>query len=164
MKHSDASRDERVGAKLNNKCGLQYTSWNLLLHFFLLSITLMKQSASKRLHEWVHWQADFPPLPWGCFLHLMFCDKMLPRSKLEEPQLLTHATVFASIMQSTACGGGRRRWERKGFVTRGRSRNTKSSLKCILLKKNNIQDHLHESSHSGDFDKAASRVCRMFWR
>lgn len=64
----------------------------------------------------------------------MFCDKMLHRSKLEEPQLLTHVTVFASIMQSTACGGGRRRWEKKAFVTRGRGRNTNSSLKCILKK------------------------------
>lgn len=137
MKYSDASRDEKVGAKLNNKCGkgLQNIGWNLLPHFFLFSITLMKQSASKQLHEWVHWQADFPPLPWGCFLHLMFCDKMLHRSKLEEPQLLTHVTVFASIMQSTACGGGRRRWEKKAFVTRGRGRNTNSSLKCILKKK-----------------------------
>lgn len=54
----------------------------------------------------------------------MFSDKVLHRSKPEEPLLLTRVTVFASIMQSAAGvgGGGRKiggmggregRWERK---------------------------------------------------
>lgn len=53
MKHSDPSRDERVGAKLNNKCGkgLQNIGWNLLLHFFFFVLnhpdeTIYKQTAA----------------------------------------------------------------------------------------------------------------------
>lgn len=55
MKHSDASREERVGTKLNNKCGkgLQNISWNLLLPFFFvvfvlnhLDETICKQTAA----------------------------------------------------------------------------------------------------------------------
>lgn len=36
----------------------------------------------------------------------MFSDKVLHRSKPEEPPLLTRVTVFASIMQSAAAAGG----------------------------------------------------------
>lgn len=54
----------------------------------------------------------------------MFSDKVLHRSKPEEPPLLTRVTVFASIMQSAAVAGGggglggwmgegEGRWERK---------------------------------------------------
>lgn len=124
---------------------------------FLFSITLMKQSQSKRPCEWAYWQADFPPLAWGCFLHLMFPDKVLHRSKLKEPPLLTHVTVFASIMQSTVCGRrgrGGRKWERKGFVTRLRCRNESFFKKHSL--ENNIQAHLHESSCLGELCKAAN--------
>lgn len=73
----------------------------------------------------------------------MFSDKVLHRSKPEEPPLLTRVTVFASIMQSAAAagGGGERLggWGKgrgdgkgKGFVTRCRGRNENFSLKCIL--------------------------------
>lgn len=66
--------------------------------------------------------ADFPALSQGgggCFLHLMFCAKVW-HSKPEEPALLTHVTVFASIMQSaTAAGWGRGQGREAGREEKG---------------------------------------------
>lgn len=86
---------------------LEFAAALSLFFFLLFSITLMKQSASTRLHEWVHWQADFPPPPWGCFLHLMFCDKMLHRSKLEEPNywhMWRHLHQLCSLQRAVGEG------------------------------------------------------------
>lgn len=69
---------ERLGwaANINNVCvgapkhKLEFASVLCVLNH--LDETIPKQWPC----EWDHWQADFPPLAWGCFLHLMFSDKV----------------------------------------------------------------------------------------
>lgn len=79
-------------------------------------------------------------------------------------------TVFASIMQSTAAAGRERR-KREGVrgeeIEEKRVCDKMQRQKWEFLFKmhsleNNIQDHLHESSCSGEPGKAATKSVQLF--
>lgn len=69
---------ERLGwaTNINNVCG-GAPKHELEFAAVLFVLNHLDETIPKRwLCEWDHWQADFPPLAWGCFLHLMFSDKV----------------------------------------------------------------------------------------
>lgn len=69
---------ERLGwaTNINNVCG-RAPKHKLEFAAVLFVLNHLDETIPKEwLCEWDHWQADFPPLARGCFLHLMFSDKV----------------------------------------------------------------------------------------
>lgn len=92
---------------------------------------------------------------------------MLQRSKLEEPNywhMWRHLHQLCSLQRAVGEGEDGRE---KGLWQDAQAEIPIPLKNAFFQKKKenqNIQDHLHERGHSGELDKAANAVCRMFWR